>query len=58
MVVECKWSDAPIARGLCYLKTRFPKCDTWQVSAVGTKDYESVEGIRVAPAAELLKRLV
>jgi predicted AAA+ superfamily ATPase len=56
-LVECKWADAPVDRGLRYLKARFPSCEAWQVSAVGTKDFVSPEGIRVAPALELLRGL-
>jgi predicted AAA+ superfamily ATPase len=58
LCVECKWADAEIDRGLRYLVARFPRCDAWQVSAVGRKDYVSREGIRVAPALALLRRLV
>jgi hypothetical protein len=32
--------------------------DAWQVSAVGRKDLVTPEGIRVAPALELLSTLV
>ena len=42
--VECQWGDAPPAPGLRYLKARFPRCEAWQVSAVGAKDYETPEG--------------
>ena len=56
-LVECKWADAPVDRGLRYLKLRFPDAEAWQVSAVGTKDFVSPEGIRVAGAGELLRRL-
>lgn len=58
LMVECKWSDTEIDRGLRYLKARFPKCEAWQVSAVGTKDYVTPDGIRVAPAMQLLRELV
>jgi len=57
-LVEAKLSDAPVDRGLRYLKARFPACDAWQVSAAGSKDYLSPDGIRVAPAVELLRTLV
>ena len=57
LLVGCKWGDAPVDRGLRYLKTRFPAGEAWQVSAVGSKDYVSPEGIRVAPALALLRRL-
>jgi hypothetical protein len=58
LFVECKWAAAEVDRGLRYLKVRFPKCEAWQVSAVGTKDYVTPGGIRVAPAMRLLSRLV
>ena len=57
LAVECKWSDEPIARGLRYLKARFPDCEAWQISAAGKKDYMSAEAIRVAPALRLLSTL-
>ena len=55
LMVECKWADAEVDRSLRYLKARFPTCEAWQVSAVGTKDYVTPDGIRVAPALELLR---
>jgi hypothetical protein len=58
LLVEGKWDDAPLDRSLRYLKLRYPAAETWQVSATGTKDYVSPEGIRVAPALELLRGLV
>ena len=58
LCVECKWSDASLDKSLRYFKVRFPDCDAWQVSATGTKDYVTPEGIRVAPALKLLERLV
>lgn len=57
LMVECKWGDAPLAPSLRYLKTRFPSCKAWQISAIGTKDYETPEGVRVAPALKLLAQL-
>jgi len=57
LLVEAKWSDAPLDKALRYLKLRFPRAEAWQLSAVGTKDYMTPEGIRVAPALELLGRL-
>ncbi len=57
-LVEAKWSDQPIDRGLRYMKARFPAAEAWQISATGTKDYVSPEGIRVAPALAYLKTLV
>jgi hypothetical protein len=58
LLVESKWGDDAIDRGLRYLKAKFPSADAWQVSAVGRKDYASPEGIRVAPASKLLSGLV
>ena len=56
-LIECKWADAPIDRGLRYLKLRFPEAEAWQVSATGTKDFITPEGVRACPALELLRRL-
>jgi uncharacterized protein len=58
LLVECKWGDAEVDRGLRYLKARFPEAEAWQVSATGRKDYLTAEGIRVSPALALLNRLV
>jgi hypothetical protein len=57
LLAECKWADAPLERGVRYLKARFPQADAWQISATGTKDYQNPEGIRVAPAMRLLATL-
>ena len=58
LLVECKWSDTGVDRSLKYLKARFPEARAWQISASGHKDYVSPQGIRVAPAVELLSELV
>ncbi len=58
MIVECKWSDTEISKGLKYFKTRFPNTQAWQVSAVGKKDYISPDKIRVCNVIELLKTLI
>lgn len=58
LAVECKWSDAPIARGIHYFKVKFPTCECWQISATGQKDYVSGENIRAAPAVVFLRALV
>ena len=58
LCVECKWNDAPLDRSLRYFKARFPDCDAWQISAIGTKDYLGAGGIRVAPALALLGTLI
>lgn len=57
LFVECKWSDTDVDRGVRYLKARFSKAGAWQISAVGTKDFVTPDGIRVAPALRLLSDL-
>jgi predicted AAA+ superfamily ATPase len=57
-LVECKWGDDEVGRPLRYLKKKFPRAEAWQIHAAGKKDYETEEGIRVAPALTLLKGLV
>jgi len=56
--IECKWSDEPVHPALRYVQNRFPQAEYWQISAVGTKDFQSSSGIRVCPALKFLKRLV
>ncbi|HUP63449.1 MAG TPA: ATP-binding protein [Thermoanaerobaculia bacterium] len=58
LLVECKWADTPVDKGLRYLKAKFPGAAAWQISATGRKDYQSAEGIRVAHALELLETLI
>jgi len=58
LLVECKLSDGPVDKSLRYLKRRFPEAEAWQISQTGTKDFVTPEGIRVAPALELLRRWV
>lgn len=58
MLVECKWSDDDVSKPLKYLKTKYPEAAAWQVHAMGKKDYETPEGIRVTPAITLLKDLI
>jgi len=53
--IECKWEDAEIAKGLKYLKSKFPNCEARQISAVGQKNYVSQEGIKAMPATDFLK---
>ena len=57
LLVECKWSDAPVARSLRYFKGKFPQAAAWQIFAAGMKDYQTADGIRVAPALALLSQL-
>ncbi len=57
-LIECKWSDDNVNKALRYLKNKFPDATAWQIHATGTKDYQTPEGIRVAPALTLLKDLI
>lgn len=52
--VECKWADAPVGKGLKYIKARFPKSEAFQIHAEGVKDYVTPEGIRVTSAVSFL----
>ncbi len=56
--IECKLADDSLGKGLIYLSAKFPNVKAWQISATGTKDYLSYEGIRVCPALVFLKELV
>ena len=58
LFVECKSSDRDVSPALRYLKARFPAVDAWQISAAGTNEYLSREGVHVAPALKLLGTLV
>jgi hypothetical protein len=58
LLVECKLGDDALDKSLRYLHVRFPAADAWQVSLRGEKDYVTPEGIRVAPALNLLRTLV
>lgn len=57
LLVECKWSDGPVDPALRYLKRKFPDCAAWQIAATGKKDFQTPEGIRIAPALSLLRTL-
>ena len=57
LLVETKWADAKVDRSLRYLKQRFPAADAWQISATGSKDVLTADGVRLAPAHLLLNRL-
>ncbi|HEX2677087.1 MAG TPA: hypothetical protein VHM19_10620, partial [Polyangiales bacterium] len=57
LLVEAKRSDAEVDSSLRYLLERCPGAAAWQVSATGKKSYQTPEGIRVAPALELLRTL-
>ncbi len=58
LAIECKYDDAEITKGIRYFKNHFPNCESWQISAIGKKDYISKEEIRVAPARMFLKDLI
>ena len=58
LIVESKLDDVAVDPGLRYLKAKFPACAAWQIHAQGVQDYQTPEGIRVAPAVALLKTLV
>lgn len=58
LLVECKLGDDALDKSLRYLNEKFPNAPAWQVSQNGSKDFVTPEGIRVAPALELLKTLV
>lgn len=58
LIVEAKLDDVALDPSVRYLKGKFPECPAWQIHARGTKDYQTPDGIRVAPAMTLLKTLV
>jgi len=58
LIVETTLGDAPLDPAVRYLKSRFPECPAWQIHAEGSQDYQTPEGIRVAPAPVLLRSLV
>lgn len=58
LLVEAKWSDEPPDRGLRLLHARYPEVAAWQVSFAGRTDYQTPDGIRVAPVGVLLGELV
>ena len=57
-LVEVKWSDRPVDKALRYLHARFPDAAATQISAAGTDDYRTPEGIHVQPAIPFLGGLV
>jgi hypothetical protein len=58
LIVETTLGEAPLDPAVRYLKTKFPGSPAWQIHAEGSKDYQTPEGIRVAPAPVLLRTLV
>ena len=57
-LIEVKWSDRPVDKALRYLHARFPDAAATQISAAGTDDYRTPEGIHVQPAIPFLGGLV
>jgi len=57
-LIEAKWGDTDVARGLRYLKARFPKAEAIQISATGKKDFLTPDSIRVRPALPFLAELI
>ena len=53
-----KWSDRPVDKALRYLHARFPGAAATQISATGSDDYRTPDGIRVQPALPFLQSLV
>jgi len=58
LAIEVKLSDDEIHKPLKYFLNKFPETECWQVHLNGKKDYQSQEGIRVAPVSKLLEKLV
>ena len=57
-LIEVKWSDRPVDKALRYLHARFPDAAATQISAAGTDDYRTPDGIRVQPAIPFLRDIV
>jgi uncharacterized protein len=57
LLVECTWADAPLDKGLVYLAQRTPGARAVQISATGSQDFTSPEGIRMQPAIAFLSEL-
>jgi uncharacterized protein len=58
LAVECKLSASSVDRSLRYFVERFPSVEAWQLTLDSGTHARTPEGIIVAPAAELLARLV
>lgn len=56
--IECKWTDAATSPQLVYLKKKFPKTESYQISFKGKKDFLTPLGIRHCPAHVFLKDFV
>lgn len=58
LMIEAKFSDANIARGLIYLKNKYPQVRAIQVHLTGKKEYQTPSGIEVFNVIPLLNELV
>lgn len=58
LAVECKLHESKIGYGLKYLARKYPYAKMWQIHEMGSSDYVTPTGIRVAPAIKLLRELV
>lgn len=58
LLVECKLSDVSLDTSLRLLRSRHPDAEAWQISARGTRDVQTPEGIRLSPASRFLATLV
>lgn len=56
--IECKISEESPSRSLLYLHQRFPQAEAWQISARGTRDVRTTDGVRLAPAITFLQGLI
>jgi hypothetical protein len=57
LFIEVKWQDREVSKSLKYLHNKYKDTKALQISAIGTKDYLTKEGIRVLPALQFLKKL-
>ena len=58
LLVEAKYSDAEITKGLKYMKKKFPSVRAMQVHLVGRKEYISADGIECVNVVKLLETLL
>ena len=58
LLVEAKLSSTKVDRSLRYLHERFPQAQAWQLTLESERDFETPQGLRVAPAHKLLSQLI
>lgn len=56
--IECKLNDEAPSPFLRRFAKLFPKCETFQVTLSGKKDFQTAEGVRVCSAQVLLGQLI